>query len=119
MSDESDLTPEERLRAAVERTVEMAGDWMAGTWDAVQSFVKRLEKLGTDPAVQARVRWRAQEDRAVVWPACRCVCEKVHPGASVCDVKSVTTIRRYSDPSGPVDVPVCAPCAAEVMTQQQ
>jgi len=119
MGDEPGLTPEERLRAAVEHTVELAGNWMADAWDAVQSFVKGLERLGTDPHVQARVRWRANEDRAMVAPACRCVCAKVHAGAWVCDVKAVTTIRHYSAPSSPVDVPVCAPCAAEVMTQQQ
>lgn len=119
MGDEPDQTPEERVRAAVEHTVEMAGKWIADTWDAVQSLVKGLERLGTDPEVQARVRWHAEEDRAMVAPACQCRCEKVHPGARVCDVKGVTTIRRSSDPSGPVDIPVCAPCAAEVMAQQQ
>jgi hypothetical protein len=37
----------------------------------------------------------------------------------VCDMKAVTTIRHYSDETGPVDVRVCAPCAAEVMAQPQ
>jgi len=119
MGHEPELTPEQRLRAAVERAVEMAGRWMADTRDALQPFVKGLERLGTDREVQARLRWRAEEDRAMVSPACQCLCEKVHAGAWVCDVKAVTTIRHYSDPSGPVDVPVCAPCAAEVMAQQQ
>lgn len=119
MGDGPDLTPEQRFLAAVESTVEAAGEWMADAWDAVQSFVRGLERLGTDPEVQARVRWRAEEDRAVIAPACQCLCKKVHPGASVCDVRGVTTIRHYSDPSGPVDIPVCAPCAAEVMAQQR
>jgi len=119
MGDEPELTPEDRLRAAVEQTVEMAGKWVADAWAAVQPFMKGLERLATDPEIQARVRWRAEEDRAMVSPACRCMCEKVHPGAWVCDVKGVTTIRRRSDPSGAVDVPVCAPCAAEVMAQPQ
>jgi len=35
----------------------------------------------------------------------------------VCEVKAVTTIRR-SGTKGLIDVPVCAPCAAEVMVQQ-
>jgi hypothetical protein len=118
MGDEPDLTPEERVRAAVEQTVEMAGKWMADTWDAVQSLVKRFERLGTDPTVQACVRSRAEEDRAIVAPACQCRCEKIHPGARVCDVKGVTTIRHRPDPGDPVDIPVCAPCAAEVMAQQ-
>jgi hypothetical protein len=115
MGDQPDPTPEQRIRAAVE----MAGTWMEDTWNAVRPFLKGLERLATDPEVQARVRRRAEEDRAMVAPACRCVCEKVHPGAWVCDVKAVTTIRHRSEPSGPVDVPVCAPCAAEVMAQPQ
>jgi hypothetical protein len=119
MGDQPDPTPEQRIRAAVEHTVEMAGKWMEDTWNAVQSFLNGLERLGADPAVQARVRWRAEEDRAMVAPACRCVCEKVHPGAWVCEVKAVTSILHYPKPSGPVDVPVCAPCAAEVMAQPQ
>ena len=119
MGDEPDLTPEQRFLAAIDHAVEMAGKWMADTWNAVQPFLSRLERLAADPEVQARVRWRAEEDGAMVGPACQCVCEKVHPGARVCDVKAVTTIRHYPDPGGPVDVPVCAPCAAEVMAQQQ
>jgi hypothetical protein len=59
MGDQPDLTPEQRIRAAVEHTVEMAGKWL----------------------------------------------------------EEITTIR--PEPSGPVDVPVCAPCAAEVMAQPQ
>jgi hypothetical protein len=119
MGDQPDLTPEQRIRAAVEHALEMAGTWMDETWGAVQPLLKGLERLATDPEVQARVRRRAAEDRAMVAPACRCACEKVHAGAWVCDVKAVTTIRHNPEPGGPVDVPVCAPCAAEVMAQPQ
>jgi hypothetical protein len=119
MGDEPGLTPEQRLFAAIERTVEMTGKWMEDTWDAVRPILRRLEKLATDPQVQARVRWRAEEDGSMIRPACQCVCEKVHADAWVCDVKAVTSVRHYSDPSGPVDVPVCAPCAAEVIARQQ
>lgn len=119
MGDEPDLTPEQRFLAAIEHTAELAARWVADSWDAVQPFLRRLERLTDDPEVQARLRWRAQEDRAVVGPACQCTCEKAHPDVRVCDVKAVTTIRRHSTASGSLDVPVCAPCAAEVIAQQQ
>ncbi len=119
MNDEPDLTPEERLQAAVEHTAEVIGKWIADAREALQPFVAAIEKLTGDPEAQARVRRRAEEDRAMVTRACDCRCETVHPDAQVCDMKAVTTVRDRADGTGPVDVPVCAPCAAEVMAQPQ
>jgi hypothetical protein len=119
MSDDPELTPEERFLAAIDRTVEAVGRWMADTRESLQPFLKALEKLTGDPDVQARVRERAEEDGIFVTLACDCVCAEIHPDAQVCDLKAVTTIRRHSDETGLVDVRVCAPCAAEVMAQPQ
>lgn len=115
MSEEPAGTPEEHLQAAFDHLAKAARQWAAGTWQALEPVIGRLGGLVGGPEVQARLRRRAEEDVAV---ACDCRCAKVHPGSWVCDVKAVTTIRR-SDPTGSVDVPVCAPCAAEVMAQQQ
>jgi hypothetical protein len=119
MSDDPDLTPEERLLAAIDHTVEAVSNWVADAREALQPFLKALEKLTGDPEVQARVRQRAEEDGTMVTFACDCLCAEIHPDAQVCDMKAVTTIRRYSDDTGLVDVRVCAPCAAEVMAQPQ
>jgi hypothetical protein len=119
MSEDPELTPEERFLAAVDRTVEAVGQWMADAKESLQPFLKALEKLAGDPGRQARVRERAEEDGTIVSFACACVCAEIHPDAEVCDLKAVTTIRRYSDETGPIDVRVCAPCAAEVMAQPQ
>jgi hypothetical protein len=120
MSDEPDPTPEERFLAAVERAAEATGKWLEDAREALQPFLKALQRLAAgDPEVQARVRRRAEEDHAMVSLACDCQCEKVHPDAQVCDLNAVTTIRDYSGDAGPVDVPVCAPCAAEVMARPQ
>jgi hypothetical protein len=119
MSDDPELTPEERFLAAIDRTVEAVGNWVADTKESLQPFLKALEKLARDPDMQARVRERAEEDGTIVTFACGCLCAEIHPDAQVCDLKAVTTIRRYSDEAGAVDVRVCAPCAAEVMAQPQ
>jgi hypothetical protein len=112
MSDESGLTPEEHLQAAFDHLGRAARLWAAEARRAVEPVLGLLADLvGTE--VQNRVRRRAEEDVAL---ACGCECAKVHPGSWVCDLKAVTTFRRAS-PAGPVDVPVCAPCAAEVMAQ--
>jgi hypothetical protein len=113
MSDESGMTPEEHLQAAFDHLGKAARQWAMDARRAVEPVIGLLAELaGKD--VQARVRRRAEED---VTLACDCECARVHPGSWVCDLKAVTTIRR-GDPNGPVEVPVCAPCAAEVMTQQ-
>jgi hypothetical protein len=118
MSDDPELTPEERLLAAIDRTVDAVGNWMADTRESLQPFLKALQRLAGDD-VQARVRERAEEDGTIVTFACDCLCAEIHPDAQVCDLKAVTTIRRRSGGTGPVDVRVCAPCAAEVMAQPQ
>lgn len=119
MSEEPELTPEERFLAAFDRTVEAVGKWMTDTRESLQPFLTALGKLAGDPDRQARVRERAEEDGTIVTFACDCICAEIHPDAQVCDLKAVTTIRRNSDETGPVRIRVCAPCAAEVMAQPQ
>jgi hypothetical protein len=119
MSDEPELTPEERFLAAIDRAAEAVGKWMADTRESLQPFLTALARVTGDPGMQARVRERAEEDGTIVTLACACRCAEIHPDAQVCDLKAVTTIRRYSDETGPVDVRVCAPCAAELMAQPQ
>jgi hypothetical protein len=114
MSDESGWTPEQHLQAAFDHLARAARTWVADARKAAEPVIGRLGKLGTDPRVQAWVRHSAAEDVA---PACDCECAKIHPGSWVCEVKAVTTIRRPG-PKGIIDIPVCAPCAAEVMVQQ-
>jgi hypothetical protein len=118
MSNKPDLTPEQRFQAVVDRTAEVIGRWLADTREALEPFRKALEKLAGDPELQDRLRRRAEEDRAMVTLACDCQCARLHPDARVCDLKAVTTIRCAHETST-TDVPVCAPCAAEVMAKPQ
>jgi hypothetical protein len=116
MSDYQDLTPEEHLQAAFDHLSRAARLWAGEARQALEPYLRRLSDLASDPQMQARQRRRAEEDVAA---ACDCECAALHPGAWVCDMKAVTTIRRSVPSGGGVDVPVCAPCAAEVMAQQR
>lgn len=50
---------------------------------------------------------------------CNCFCTHNHPGEQVClgevDAAEVRTVRYGSDVTGPVDVPMCPPCADAVL----
>jgi hypothetical protein len=44
---------------------------------------------------------------------CHCLCGRAHPAdVGVCDGEMVTTRHYDTESLGPVDVPLCAPCAA-------
>jgi hypothetical protein len=45
---------------------------------------------------------------------CHCLCGKIHPAApGICETENAVTTRRYNtELLGPVDVPLCGPCAA-------
>ena len=114
MSNEPGGTPEEHLQAAFDHLGKAARQWVTDARQALEPVIGRIAGLGSDPISHARMRQRAEEDVAL---ACNCECAKVHPGSGVCDLKGVTTVSRKGT-AGPADVRVCAPCAAEVMSQQ-
>lgn len=55
-----DLTPEqiEALGKAFAAIGEAVSKWVAAAWEACQPFLRALEKLAEDPAVQAEMRHR-------------------------------------------------------------
>jgi hypothetical protein len=114
MSNEPGWTPEQHLQAAFDHLTRAARLWAAEARQSLEPVIGRVSDLLRDPRAQAWVRRSAEEDITL---ACGCECAKIHPDSWVCDVKAVTTIRRR-DGARHVDVPVCAPCAAEVMAQQ-
>jgi len=114
VSDQPSGTPEEHLQAAFDHLAQAARQLAKEARQALEPLAGWLAQLGSDPQAQARVRRHGEGDVA---PACDCECADVHPGSWVCDMKAVTVVRR-SSPAGPVEVPVCAPCAAEAMAQQ-
>jgi len=97
------------------------GKAVADISDQLKPFADSMRRLAADPLVQAEVR-RRQVMRALGLPVpsgCHCSCAVAHPNTKVCDGEPVTTTSRHFEPFGAVQVPTCAPCAAEVMAQTQ
>jgi len=117
MSEQPD--PAERALAAVKAMADAVGEALADITEQLKPFVERVSRLAADPLVQAEVR-RRQVMRALGLPVpsgCHCLCAAAHPGTQVCDGEPVTTTSRHSWLFGEVQVPTCAPCAAELMAQ--
>lgn len=72
-----------------------------------------IRKITADPGVQAAIAAKPIAQIAE-YRVCHCLCGKMHPGdKGICDAfNPVTTRRLRTTLLGPVDVPLCAPCAA-------
>ncbi len=117
MSEQPD--PAERFVAAVNAMADAVGDALADIAEQLKPYIAAASRLAADPLVQAEVR-RRQVMRALGFPVprgCHCLCAVAHPGTPVCDGEPVTTTTRHSGLFGDVQVPTCAPCAAELMAQ--
>jgi hypothetical protein len=117
MSEQPD--PAERILAAVNEIADAIGDALADIAEQLKPFLGTVSRLAADPLVQLEVR-RRQVMRALGLPVpsgCHCLCAVAHPGTKVCDGEPVTTTSRHSGLFGEVQVPTCAPCAAELMAQ--
>ncbi|MGP7996761.1 MAG: hypothetical protein ACLPKI_05430 [Streptosporangiaceae bacterium] len=106
MSSDDD-NPVRRLVAAWESASGIAAEWAERT---AAVTAESFRKLTNDPAIRAALAaWRV----VFVWERmdCECDCAVSHPDdVAVCDQRAVIT-RRLNGTSGPVDVPLCAPCA--------
>jgi hypothetical protein len=117
MSEQPD--PAERIQAAVNAVADAVGNALADIVEQLKPFLDTVSRLAADPLVQAEVR-RRQIMRALGLPVpsgCHCLCAVTHPGTRVCDGEPVTTTSRHAGLFGQIQVPTCAPCAAELMAQ--
>ncbi len=117
MSEQPD--PGERIFAAVNAMADAVGNALADIAEQLKPLLATVSRLAADPLVQAEAR-RRQVMRALgllVPSGCHCVCAVAHPGTRVCDGEPVTTTSRHFALLGEVQVPTCAPCAAELMAQ--
>lgn len=77
---------------------------------ALPPLIQAFGKLADDPDValaMAKAGYRLPERHP-----CHCLCQKLHPDdVDVCDNEAVTSRHFESARLGPVDVPLCAPCA--------
>lgn len=111
--------PAERILAALDAMADEVGNALAEMHDRLKPFIETASRRAADPLVQAEVR-RRQVMRALGLPVprgCHCACAAAHPDTKVCDGEPVTATSRHSGLLGEVQVPTCAPCAAELMTQ--
>ncbi len=119
MSDQPDAA--ERILAAVNAMADAASKALADLGEQFKPVMQTMRRLAADPLVQAEVH-RRQVMRALGFPVprgCHCACADAHPGTRVCDGEPVTTTLRRFELLGEVQlqVPTCAPCAAELMAQ--
>jgi hypothetical protein len=111
--------PADRILAAMEAMADAVGNALADIAEQLKPYIETVSRLAADPLVEAEVR-RRQLMRALgltVPRGCHCLCASAHPGPQVCDGEPVTTTTRHSALFGDVQVPTCAPCAAELMAQ--
>jgi hypothetical protein len=71
-----------------------------------------LARALQDPNVRAYVE-ALTSGESLPWPRpCHCLCVAAHPDdKGTCDMEAVTTRHFETELLGPVDVPLCAPCA--------
>jgi hypothetical protein len=117
MSEQPD--PAERFLAAVNAMADAVSDALADIAEQLRPFVATVSRLAADPLVQAEVQ-RRRIMRALGLPVtsgCHCACAVAHPGTQVCDGEPVTTTSRHFGLFGQIQMPTCAPCAAEAMAK--
>jgi hypothetical protein len=103
----------EFANAAIEAFARAAETWL----EQQRPFFEALGRLAQDPQVLAYAEERGRGlvlAQADVYRSCHCLCAKTHPAEKgICETFRPVTTRHYeTELLGPVDVPLCAPCAA-------
>jgi hypothetical protein len=102
----------EFARTYVDAFSRAANAWLEQNRPAFEA----LGRLAQDPQVLAlaEARKRGEIPAPHLHGACHCLCAKTHPAETgICEAFEPVTTRHYdTELLGPVDVPLCAPCAA-------
>jgi hypothetical protein len=97
-----------QFAAAWDAAGAVLGEWARRVTAATS---EALGKLASDPAIRAAFE-ASRPPFLRVRHDCHCRCAESHPDdPAVCDNDAVMTRPFTSDLTGPVDVPLCAPCA--------
>jgi len=80
----------------------------------MRPLIDELARIAALPEVQAELRRRKAEGPPPRRRSCHCLCGVIHPAdRGICDTFApMTTVHRWSELTGDVDVPTCGPCAA-------
>lgn len=98
-----------------EFAIRLVDDWadaMAGYLERALPVVNEAVRLMEDPQVRAALAARQFGDAVREYRPCHCLCGWAHRAKGVCDASAVTTRHYDTEALGPVDVPLCGPCAA-------
>jgi hypothetical protein len=112
--------PAAELRARLEAFVEAFQSAATALGRAVTAWAEQnrpaldlLGRLAQDPRVLAYIEARKRGEIPPSPGPCHCLCARTHPDdRGVCDMEAVTTRHYDTQMLGPVDVALCAPCAA-------
>jgi hypothetical protein len=125
---------DEQIEQARQMTVRLGEHAQAATQALAKAFTPLIQRQMA--ALKPLIEWgNSLEGRAAItayyaehgiYPrarevqACHCFCAHNHSGERVClgevDAGEVRTLRYGSDLTGPVDVPMCPPCADAVVS---
>jgi hypothetical protein len=97
-----------QFAAAWQAAGAVLGEWAQRIGAATSEAVN---KLASDPAIRAAFE-ASRPAFLRIRRDCECHCAASHPNdPGVCDHDAVTTRRLTTVLTGPMDVPLCAPCA--------
>jgi hypothetical protein len=87
------------------------GQAMTDALERVRPALDALAEVANRPEVRAVIE---RAEKVLARRPCLCFCSRAHPAdRGVCEVfDAVITGQHSSDLLGPLDVPLCAPCAA-------
>ena len=105
--------PDPRAEAAArlgEAVNQAAAAIAAAVQPVMAAMLTALRALANDPVVRFAME-HPELLRAERPKPCHCLCSTAHPGSGACDGEGVTTRRIITTELGPVDVPLCGPCA--------
>lgn len=111
MSDEQ-RDPVAELAATFQALADNMGRALTAWMERHRPFLEALGRLAQDPGVQAYIAARKSGWEPERARPCHCLCGTAHPGdKGICDGNAVATRHFETRAMGPVDVPLCAPCA--------
>ena len=102
----------DRIVQSINQFAETAGRAIIEWVERNRPALEALAEFVSDPEVRAILERARTASRYQTQRPCHCLCVTTHPDdAGICDGDGVTA-RHFDTPSiGPVDVPLCAPCA--------
>jgi hypothetical protein len=108
MTESERPVPARALREAFDAMACVAQQW----FEQHRPFIQALAEFAARPEVRAAVEQMKARQAVRELRPCHCLCVWTHPAEKgICDMNGVTTLRFASEMTGPVEVPLCAPCA--------